>query len=94
MSKPAKPINVAFVQFACRLIGAAGLVLGPFGLIVAVGMYSPELAIPCFLAILSGLMAAVFDLAIEYAACINHNTGVAAEALTKIVESQSRKKSA
>lgn len=87
-----KPASFVAVQIIARCLAAAGFIFGLFGVALAVLTLSQLLAVYSIAAICLGLIAAFVDVAIEYLAVIAANTASTAEALARIVESQSRKK--
>ena len=92
MTKIEKPWSVVFVQVLARVSAAVCFIISPLALFSFFYSMGSQVSFSNFMGLLvSGLLAASVDIGIEYAAKIEHASTRSADALSKIVESQSKR---
>ena len=90
MNETARPWSVIFLQIAARCVAAVCFLAVPIVLFAM--LQTLEFSSNFLLLVLVGLVAAFIDCGLEYLASINASCFTSAQQLTKIVESQARKK--
>lgn len=92
MTKIEKPWSVLFVQVLARVSAAVCFILSPLALVaVFVSLGSRDATVGLFGWLICGLIAASLDIGIEYLAKLEHASTRSADALSRIVESQSKR---
>ena len=91
MATQSKSWSVRFFQFSARVLAAAGLVLSPLVIVGAVVAQSLPVVGIGLMWLLIGLVAGAVDVGIEYLANLDNASRQSADALTRIVESQSKR---